>query len=181
MNQWRLLISSARWQFCPNWRWAKFSVSLSLMHGRGNPFDRRTDAICSTTRLFLVLGLPEGKLEKISCVRYELLLSLVTPTRCHRIQNSSELRRCRTPRNGEQNSSPIWARDEVDADTEPRISRTSPSEAPTTPTGRFPTGPPATQTVRARPRQPFRLQNRRNLFNDTPVSSTRTAWSQTRS
>ena len=48
-------------------------------------------------------------------------------TRWHRIQNTSELRRCRTPRNGEQDSSPIWARDEVDADSEPRRSRSPPS------------------------------------------------------
>ena len=71
--------------------------------------------------------------------------------------------------------------DKVDADTKPRRSLTTPSEAPMTSTWRFPTGPPATPTIGARPRQHFRPQNRRDLFNDMPVSSTRTAWNQTRS
>ena len=86
-----------------------------------------------------------------------------------------------TPRNEEeQASTPIWAREDVDVDTEPRRARSPPSEAPTTPTGRFPTGSPATPTVGARTRQPLRPLNGRNLFNNAPVSRTRTPRSQTR-
>ena len=45
-----------------------------LEPGRGNIFDHWTDAICSTTRLFLGIGLRGARPEEL---RYELLLTLV--------------------------------------------------------------------------------------------------------